>query len=59
MVAEWPFSASSKTAEAGKREFAELGGLLSYGWMAAEFARNAACPSRKPVVLDIVDFVLP
>jgi hypothetical protein len=31
MVAEWPFSASSKTAEAGKREFAELGGLLSYG----------------------------
>jgi len=33
--------------EVGKREFAELGGLLSYGWMAAEFARNAATYVRK------------
>jgi hypothetical protein len=46
MVAEWPFSASSKTAEAGSRSgnanLPNWGGLLSYGWMAAEFARNAA-----------------
>jgi putative ABC transport system substrate-binding protein len=29
------------------REFAEVGGLLSYGWSAAEMARNAAAYVRK------------